>query len=403
MFSFNKNIYLDFAAVTPVSKKVLKKMKPFMTDVFFNASSIHKGGVLAKKAIEKSRAVVARELSVKSNDVYFVGSGTESINLAILGVTRKFLSDENLKNNLKGLKPHIIVSNIEHPAVLEAARTLADEGAEITYIPADERGLIHQRTVRAALKPNTILISIMLANNEIGTILPISKISKEIQEFKKELNREKNNFPFFHTDASQAGNYLSLQIEKLGVDMMTLDSGKIYGPKGVGILYKRSSVPIMPIIFGGSQESGLRAGTENVAGIVGAAEALKETQSMREKEVKRLKELQNFFIEEILQHFPNTTLNGDREERLPNNVNICFPNSNAEFLVLSLDAKNIAVSSTAACKNLGDTTYSYVIEAIGKPECASSSIRFSFGRDTTKKKLEKTLKILKKIRLDLKL
>ncbi len=402
MFNFhNKNIYLDYAATTPISNSVLRKMKPFFSNVFFNPSSIHKGGVLAKKAIESAREKVARELSVKSADIYFTGSGTESVNLALLGVVRKFLDDQKLNAELKGEKPHLIITEVEHPAVLEAARTLESEGADVTYLPVLQNGLIHPQTVRAALKPNTVLISIMFANNEIGTIFPISKISKEISEFKKELNREKNQFPFFHTDASQAVNYFSVQIEKLGVDMLTIDAGKFYGPKGVGILYKRNSVPIKPIIFGGSQESGLRAGTENVAGVVGCAEALKESQKIREKESKRLQELQNFFIDEILKNFPNTTLNGDREQRIPNNVNICFPNSNAEFLVLSLDAKNISVSATTACKSIGDTAYSYVIDKIGKPECAASSIRFSFGRDTTKKKLQKTLEVLKTFALDL--
>lgn len=395
MFNFNnKYIYLDYAATTPVSSRVFRKMKPFIKDIFFNASSIHKGGVVAKKAIEESREIVARELSVKARDVYFVGSGTESVNLAILGVCRKFLSE-------KDFVPHLIVTEIEHPAVLEAARTLESEGVEVTYLPVLQNGLIHPQTVRAALKPNTVLISIMFANNEIGTVLPISKIAKEILDFKKELNREKTSYPYFHTDASQAVNYFSVQIEKLGVDMLTIDAGKFYGPKGVGILYKRSSVSIKPIIFGGSQESGLRAGTENVSGIVGCAEALKESQKIREKESKRLQKLQNFFIDEILKNFPNATLNGDREQRLPNNVNICFPNSNAEFLVLSLDAKNISVSATTACKSIGDTAYSYVIDKIGKPECAASSIRFSFGRDTTKKKLEKVLEVFKSLKLDL--
>lgn len=391
----NKNIYLDYASTTPLSRNVLRKMKPFLTQVFFNPSSIHKGGILAKRAVQEAREIIARILSVRSQDIYFVGSGTESINLAILGVVRNFLS--------KGEKPHLIISSIEHPAVMEAARRLETEGAELTVLPVLKNGLIHPTTVRAAIKPNTVLISIMFANNEIGTILPISKISKEIQEAKKDFGREKNDFPFFHTDASQAVNYFSVQVEKLGVDLMTVDSGKFYGPKGVGVLYKKYSVPIEPIIFGGSQESGLRAGTENVAGIVGCAEAFKEAQNKRESESLRLIQLQLYFIEGILKIFPNAILNGDLRERLPNNVNVCIPDINAEFLVLALDAKNISVSSTTACKSLGDNSYSYVVEALGKPECAASSIRFSFGRDTTKYKLKKVLKILAKLKLDFKL
>lgn len=399
----NKKIYLDYASTTPLSRKVLRKMKPFLTEVFFNPSSIHKGGVLAKRAVQESRDKIARILSVRSQDIYFVGSGTESINLAILGVVRNFFNDENLKSELKGEKPHLIISSIEHPAVIEAARRLEIEGAELTILPVLQNGLIQPQTLRAAIKPNTVLISIMFANNEIGTILPISKISKEIQDFKKDFGREKNQFPFFHTDASQAVNYFSVQVEKLGIDLMTIDSGKFYGPKGVGVLYKKHSVTIEPIIFGGSQESGLRAGTENVAGIVGCAESFKEAQDKREKESLRLIKLQLYFIEEILKIFPNARLNGDLRERLPNNVNICIPDSNAEFLVLALDAKNISVSSTTACKSLGDNSYSYVIEATGRPECASSSIRFSFGRDTTKYKLKKVLKVLAKLKLDFKL
>jgi cysteine desulfurase len=387
----NKKIYLDYASTTPVSKRVFKKMKPYFMDVFFNASSIHKGGLLAKKAIQESREKIARIISVRSQDVYFVGSGTESINLAMLGVVRKFLNDENLKIQLNGEKPHLIITSVEHPAVMEAARRLEREGAELTIIPVLQNGLVETQKLRAALKPNTVLVSVMFANNEIGTILPISKISREIQEYKKKIGREKNEFPFFHTDASQAVNYFSVQVEKLGVDLMTIDAGKFYGPKGVGVLYKKHSVPIEPIIFGGSQEDGLRAGTENVAGIVGCAEAFVESQKMREAESKRIIFLQLYFMEEVLKIFPNAILNGDLRERLPNNVNFCFPESNAEFLVLALDVKGVAVSSTAACKSLGDNSYSYVVEALGRPECASSSIRFSFGRDTTKKELKKVV------------
>jgi cysteine desulfurase len=401
MFKFNNSkIFLDYAATTPVSKLVFKKMRPFFSDFFFNASSIHKGGVIAKNAIKESREIIARGLSVKSQDIYFVGSGTESVNLALLGVVRKFLSDEELKSELNGQKPHLIITEIEHPAVLETARTLASEGVEVTILPVLQNGLVHPHSVRAAIKPNTVLISIMFANNEIGTVLPISKIGKEILEVKKDFGREKNQFPFFHTDASQAVNYFSVQVEKLGVDLMTIDSGKFYGPKGVGVLYKKSSVPISPIIFGGSQENGLRAGTENVAGIVGCATAFAESQKIRESETKRLSGLRDFLINEILEQIPGTSLNGDEKERLPNNVNICFPGSNAEFLVLSLDAKNISVSSTTACKSLGDTSYSYVIESIGKKVCASSSIRFSFGRDTDLKKLKKVIRVLKSLKLD---
>lgn len=396
-------IYLDYASTTPISKKVLAKMKPYMRKVFFNPSSIHSGGVLAKRAVADARANIAKGLSVRSQDVYFVGSGTESINLALMGVVRKFLFDDEFKNKLEGKKPHLIITEIEHPAVIEAARRLEKEGAELTVLSVLKDGLIKSHSVRAAIKPNTVLISIMFANNEIGTILPISKISKEILEFKNQIGRDKNSFPYFHTDASQAVNYFSVQVEKLGVDLMTIDSGKFYGPKGVGVLYKKYSVPIEPIIFGGAQESGLRAGTENVAGIIGCAEAFVEAQKKREQESQRLLKLQLFFIEEVLKIFPNASLNGDLRDRLPNNVNICIPDSNAEFLVLALDAKKVLVSSTTACKSLGDTSYSYVIEAIGKKECAASSIRFSFGRDTTEYKLKKVLKILKKIKLDFKL
>jgi cysteine desulfurase len=218
----NKKIYLDYASTTPLDKKVFKKMKPFLTDIFFNPSSIHKGGVLAKRAVQESRDKMARILSVRSQDIYFVGSGTESINLAMLGVVRKFFANNPDK------KPHIIISQIEHPAVMEAARRLEIEGAELTVLPVLKSGLISPQSVRAALKPNTVLVSIMFANNEIGTILPISKISKEIQSYKQKLGREKNEYPYFHTDASQAVNYFSVQIEKLGVDLMTIDAGKFY-------------------------------------------------------------------------------------------------------------------------------------------------------------------------------
>ncbi|MFT5180109.1 MAG: cysteine desulfurase, partial [Candidatus Paceibacteria bacterium] len=250
----------------------------------------------------------------------------------------------------------------------------------------NEEGLVDINQLENSLKENTVLVSIMYANNEIGTVQPIGKIGRIVKKFKG-----MKEYPYFHTDASQAPNYLDCVVDRLGVDLMTLDGSKIYGPKGVGCLYKKHNVDISSIIIGGGQEKGLRAGTENVAGIVGFAKALEIAGKLREKESARLKELQKYF-------FDNTDyeVNGSMEHRLPNNINICVKGLDAEFEVIKLDEKGVACSFMTACKNLEDDSDSYVITALGKKECAGSSLRFSMGRGTTKDEIKEVINILSK-------
>ena len=385
-----KRIYLDYASTTPVDKRVFRAMQPYMSKIFFNPSSIYKEGVLARKILEDSRKEIAKILNAQAKDIFFTASGTEADNLAIFGVVKEFV-----KNN-PGKIPHLITSKIEHQAILEMCRRLEMDGlAKVTYLSVNKDGQVNPDDVSKNLNENTILVSVMYANNEIGSIQPIKEIARRIKLWKLENKRELNDYPFVHTDASQAVNYCSLDREKLGIDMITLDGQKIYGPKGVAVLYSKSYIPISPIFYGGGQENGLRSGTENLPAIVGITEALKIASILREKESLRLSKIRNYFFEELKKVLPNSIVNGGLEDRLPNNINFCIPNVNAEFLVLELDSKGIACASLSACENLNDEASSYVVKSLPEREgCDKSSIRLSLGRGTTKGHLKKVLKLL---------
>ena len=270
-----------------------------------------------------------------------------------------------------------------------------DALVKITYISVDEDGRVKPADIEKALTEHTILVTVMYANNEIGTLQPIKEIARRVKLWKLHNKREVDGYPFVHTDASQAANYCELDREKLGVDMMTLDGQKIYGPKGVGVLYAKHYIPLVPVIYGGGQEKNLRAGTENIAAIVGMAKALEIAQSMKEKESARLSELRDFFFNELPKVLPRAKINGSKSERLPNNINFCIPHVNAEFLVLELDAKGISCASLSACENLNDESRSYVVASLPQgSECSRSSIRLSMGRYTEKKHLKKVLALL---------
>lgn len=364
-----KRIYLDYAASTPLDKNVKKEMDA-AESFFGNPSSIHEEGRRAKKIIEESRKKIAEILGAKSGEIIFTSGGTESDNLAIFGVARYFK------------KGHIITSKIEHSAVLEPCRQLEKEGFKITYLPVDKNGFVNPEDVKRALRDDTILISIIYANNEIGTIQPIREISK---------TKEK---AYFHIDACQASEYLNLKVETLGVDLLTANSSKVYGPKGIGFLYKKSGVKISPEILGGGQEGGMRSGTESIMLAVGLAKALEIAQKKRNKESSRLLKLRNYFIDEVLKNITETELNGSKKDRLPNNVNFYFKNCNAESLVVKLDIKGIACSSGSAC-SAALCIPSHVITALGKEwNAALSSVRFSLGRQTNKKELDCVIKII---------
>ncbi|MCX6702383.1 MAG: cysteine desulfurase family protein [Candidatus Wolfebacteria bacterium] len=375
-----KSAYLDYAASTYLDPSVIKKMMPYLKGYFGNASALHEPGRESKAIIEKARGDIAEILGAKREEIIFTGGGTEADNLAIMGAARA--------NKNKG--SHIIVSKIEHKAILEAAKKLESEGFRVTYADVDSFGLIKIKELKKLIKKDTTLISIAIANNEIGVIQPIAEISKIIKSVKKD------GFPLFHTDAVQAAGAISLKIDTLGVDLLTLNSSKIYGPKGIGCLYVRQGVKLEPIIIGGEQEEQLRAGTENVASIFGFAEALKLAERLRLKESKRLIDLRDYFIKNIIKSIPDCRLNGHPAKRLPNNINISVKGVEGESLLLLLDSLGVYVSTGSACAS-SDLEPSHVISAIDtSPELSHSNIRLTLGRKTTKKEIDYVLSVLPK-------
>jgi cysteine desulfurase len=381
MFMFSKkNIYLDYASTTPVDKKVVSEMKPYFSDMFYNPSSLYNEGREVMNVLEECRRKIAKYFSCKPDDITFTGSGTESDNLAILGVYEAY----------KDINPHFITSTIEHPAVLESFKEIDKRGGVVSYISPEEDGVISLNKISDSIKENTVLISIIHVNNEIGTIQPIKDISRKVNLWKKDNNRSISEYPFIHTDASQSPNYIKCNRESIGADLITLDGSKIYGPKGIGILYKNNKVKIKPISFGGGQENGLRPGTENVANIVGISKAIEIAEEMREEEVIRLGELQKYLIDKFLKEVKGASLNGSLKKRIVNNINICIPGSDSEFLIIALAQKGIMCSFMTACRNLSDDSDSYVISEID-PNCSKSSIRISMGRGTSKKDLDKVV------------
>jgi cysteine desulfurase len=338
-----------------------------------------------KQAITEARKTIASFFNIQSDEIVFTASGTEANNLAILGVL----------NGYRGKKmPHFVVSAIEHASILEACAEVERLGGQVTYILPDKNGTIDPKKIRAALKPSTVLVSVIFANNEIGTIQPVGAIGRVVKEY-----REQMVYPFFHTDASQAPNYLPIHIGQLNADMVTLDGGKVYGPRGIGLLAVRKYVPLHPIIFGGGQERGLRSGTENVAAIVGFAEALSLAEKMRESEGKRLVELREYLETEIKKKFTEAIIHGEDAPRLPNIVNVCFPGLDAEFAVIKLDHLGIMVSAASACQSNAEENYSATVAALPKigEGCKRSSLRFSMGRGTTKKHVDMLLSALDKV------
>lgn len=390
-----KTIYLDYAALTPLEPKIAKEMETATLDIFANASAIHQGGVKASIAIEQARSEIAECIFAHSDEIIFTGSGTESDALAIIGTVRAYIG--------KG-KPHIITTVIEHPAVLENCKMLekSDE-AEVTYIQVDAQGIVDLKEIKESLKENTVLVSVMYANNEIGTIQPITEIAKIIRHTRKSNN---TNLPLFHSDACQAMNYLPTEnIEKLGVDLFTFNSSKIYGPQGVGVLYKKRGVNIYPLYAGGGQEFGLRPGTENAPAIMGVAKALKETNRIKNKESTRLTKLRDYGIENLLKLSDvsgyEIILNGDKVNRLPNNINISISRISSELLVIELDARGIQVSAKSACKS-DEPDESYVISALRnaqglKVNSTDGSLRISLGRKTIKNDIDVLVVALKDI------
>jgi len=404
----NKGIYLDYAATTPVASEVMKAMMPYFSEKYGNPSSVHYFGQQAMAAVDESREIVAKAIGLSAvNDfrsVIFTGSATEANNLALRGVVK--FSD-------KILKPKIIVSTIEHESVLRTVKDLEKAGVEIEYLPVDDKGFVQIEKLKKVLDKKTVLVSIMYANNEIGTVQPIKKISKIIKDWKLENNPD-SIYPLFHTDAVQAFQYLNCNVFDLGVDLMTLSAHKIYGPKGIGALYinnkDSSNFKILPLITGGHQEFDLRAGTENVAAIVGFAKAVELAVLLRKKETERISKLAVYFWRELKKIYSKVEINGvDLEKtdflktedyislRLPNILNIYFPNYSAEDLLIKFDMAQIAVSAGSACLSRFSKP-SPVLQALGLPlQRIKSSLRFSFGRFTTKEEIVNVLKKIKNI------
>jgi len=386
-----KKIYLDYSATTPIDGEILKKMIPYLKDKYGNASSLHKFGRETGEAIDASREEVAKFLNCKETEIIFTGSATESDNLAIKGLIKSLQRAKRA-----GEKTHIITTQIEHKAVLESCRELEKDGVKVTYLPVGSDGLINLNDLETEITPETDLISIMYANNEIGTIQPI----KEIGELIKKANKNKDHRIYFHTDAVQAANWLNCNVQELGVDLLTLSGHKIYGPKGVGLLYIKDKTPISPLIVGGDQEWKIRAGTENVAGVVGMGEAIKKIKSANWRtKIKTIQKLRDKLIADVLIKIDGTKLNGSKksENKLPNIANLSFRGIEGEALVLSLDQEGIAVSTGSACTSLA-LTPSHVLVAMGLPDLeAHSSLRISLGRYTTLQEINYFIRVLANI------
>ena len=369
--------YFDNAATTKLDEKVLKEMLPYLIQNYGNASSPYKLGRHSRKAVEISREKVANALNANKNEIYFTSGGSESDNTALFGIASAYSS--------KG--KHIITSQIEHPAILETCKQLEKEGYEITYLPVDDNGAVSIEELKKAIKPSTILISIMFANNEIGTIQPIKEISTIAH----------SHGIIFHTDAVQAVGNVKIDVKKLEIDALSLSGHKFYGPKGIGALYVSENIKFNKFINGGHQEKNMRAGTENVAGIVGLGEAINLADKNLEKHQSKMTNLRNYFFEGILKNFKDVKINGDLSNRLPGNANLSFKNINGNKILLDLDKYGICISTGSACSSSSNNA-SHVLKAIKVPkDYINGSIRVTIGKNNTKEEVDYLLEKLKEI------
>ena len=388
-----KLIYLDHSATTAVDPQVFAAMKPYFSDLYGNPSSIYQLAQKSRQAIDLSREISAGILEASSREIIFTSGGTESNNLFILGAAQA----------LKPFGKHIITTKIEHDSVLNPIRFLEKQGFEVTYLDVYKNGIVKVSDVEKAFRKDTILITIIYANNEIGTIQPIAEIGEVIKNHRaKTINSSTAKagqsplVPYFHTDACQAASYLDLSVKNLNIDAMTLNGGKIYGPKGVGLLYLKESSEITPQIFGGTQERRIRAGTENVPAIRGFGEALKLVHADRENETRRLLPLRDKLIKGVLK-ISNSRLNGDDKKRLANNINISFKGVDSGALLIKLDMLGIAASAGSACSS-GSLEPPHVLLALGvPPEWISGTVRFTLGHGNTGKDIDFLLKKLSEI------
>lgn len=386
-----KREYLDYASTTPLDAKVKRAMEPYWSKNFGNPDSVHAEGVAAKKALEEARKKIALVLSSKPSEVYFVSGGTEGNNIAIFGAI-----ETCRKKGLPYEKMHVLYSVIEHSSVKNCFEELRSRGVNVEVIPVREDGVVDLLVLEKLLKPETVLVSVMYSNNEIGTIQPVGKISQLIEAHNsKHASVEHRPPTLFHSDIGQAPLYLEVNRNKIGADMMVFDGHKISGPKGIGVLYVKHGTEIAPVFFGGGQEKNIRSGTVSVPLAVGMAEALSLASKGHFEESKRLTKVRDYFFAELSKSFPKAIINGSTELRIANNANIAYPGLDAEFAVITLDAKGISASAKSAC--IEGERGSYVIEALGRGNLARSSLRFSFGPSTKKASIDTLLSSLKRI------
>lgn len=372
-----RRIYLDYAATTPVRQEVIDVMLPIFENEYGNPSSIYRSGREAKKIIEESRSMIAQSINADSKEIYFTSCGSEADNWAIKGTLAA--------NKSKG--KHIVTSAIEHHAVYNVCKSLEKQGYEVSYAPVDELGIVDPGHIEDLIRPDTVLVSVMMANNEIGTIQPVEEIA--------EICKRKN--VTFHTDAVQVLGSLNIDVKKIGADLIAFSGHKIYAPKGVGALYIKKGTRISPFIEGGSQERRKRAGTENVPYIAGFAKAFQLSCAEREEYAKKMASLRDELIEEVLSSIPHARLNGHREKRLPGNVNFSFEFVEGESLLLMLDNKGFECSSGSACTS-GSLDPSHVLLAIGLPhEIAHGSLRISFGRYNKREDIKELVDTIKEV------
>ena len=372
------SIYLDYAAATPLDPQVLRAMQPFLTTEFYNPSATYSAGRQVRVALDEARRQVAEVLGARPSEIVFTAGGTEANNLAIHGVMRQYPA------------ANIVTSALEHSATLKPA---ADYPTKIVAAQAD--GVMSPVAVAAAIDDETVLVSIMYANNEIGTVQPLRAIAQLVAAARKQRLKAGNQLPLLlHTDACQAPNYLDMHAARLGIDLMSLNGSKVYGPKQSGALFIKAGVVLQPLIQGGGQERGLRSGTENIAGAIGFASSLQLAQQQKTTESNRLQALQKTFIEQLEIGLPSVQINGSRRHRLPNNVHLTIPGIDNERLLMQLDEQGIMAAAGSAC-SASSQTASTVLAALGLSEAAArSSIRFSFGRQTTAAQLEQVVKVL---------
>ncbi len=412
MFANSKKIYLDHSATTPLDPKVLEAMMPFLTDKFGNPSSIHSFGQEALTGVDEARQILADFLNCQTSEIIFTSGATEANNLAVRGLIKALK-----KRKGDDYKMHIITSSIEHSAILEPCRELERQGIEVTYLPVDKKGIIKISALEKAIKDNTVLVSIMYVNNEVGSVQPIRKIGKLIKKINEKRDKEWRNTRvsergerpepiYFHTDAVQAVNFFNCDVVWNYIDMLSLSGHKIYGPKGIGALYVREGVPIYPVELGGHQERNRRSGTLNVPGIVGLGAAIKllgkrrekgQITTKQEKYNKKISQLRDKLVKGILTNIPQAKLNTDLNNATPAHANFIFFGVEGESVLLSLDLEGIAVSTGSACAS-ANLEASHVLLAMGiKKEIAHSSIRFTLGRYATSAEINKVIKILPNI------